>query len=310
MSVSDERPRFGALTDVRLREAWAHEALQFTPWLAANLSLLGNQLGMPLELEGVEVSVDEFSADILARNPLDDTRVLIENQLECSDHGHLGQILTYLAGVQAQTVVWVAREFREAHLAAINWLNAHTEEPYSFFAVRVRVVRIGDSPLAPIFEVLARPNHWQRQVGSAAREAAPRSVLGDFREAFWKEFLPRYPTEERDGTPSRSSNRNRRFQSLALVLSRYVSANGVGIFVRVESAEVTQQCHAMLASHGRRLEEELGAHLGEPQARYWFSRSMSGDPKDPSARLAMFQWLHEMTERYTRVLGGLVPSEG
>ena len=155
---------FGELKDVTLRDVWGNEAQHFTPWLAANMERLSEAIGIPLESEGTEVAVEQFSADIVARNPADGSRVLIENQLEGSDHRHLGQILTYLAGVQAQTVIWVARDFDESHRSAIRWLNDHTEEPFAFFAVRVRVVQIADSPLVPLFEVLERPspeNSWR-----------------------------------------------------------------------------------------------------------------------------------------------------
>lgn len=90
--------------------------------------------------------------------------IVIENQLEQSDHTHLGQILTYLAGLKAKTVIWIAPEFRTPHLSAIRWLNERTIEGFSFFAIRVRVVRIGDSPVAPIFEVVEQPNDWDRAV--------------------------------------------------------------------------------------------------------------------------------------------------
>ena len=107
----------------------------------------------------------------LANNPVDGSRVLIENQLESTDHTHLGQILTYLAGLEAQTVIWAAREFREPHLSAIRWLNTHTTDEFAFFAVKVRVVRIGDAPslVAPLFEVLERPNDWDRRVSIRER---------------------------------------------------------------------------------------------------------------------------------------------
>ena len=105
--------QFAKLTEVNLREAWPNEARDFTPWLADNLDRLSQAIGIPMELAGAEVSVEQFSADILARNPADNSLVLIENQLENTDHTHLGQILTYLAGLEAQTVIWIARSFQE-----------------------------------------------------------------------------------------------------------------------------------------------------------------------------------------------------
>ena len=126
---------FGELKNVNLREVWGHEANDFTPWLAANIERLSKAIGVPMELEETEVDVERFSADVVARNPSDDSRVLIENQLEVSDHTHLGQILTYLAGLEARTVVWIARKFHESHRSAIRWLNDHTVETFAFFAV-------------------------------------------------------------------------------------------------------------------------------------------------------------------------------
>ena len=158
---------FGELKNVSLRDVWGHEANDFTPWLAENMERLSKAIGVPMELEGTEVEVEQFLADIVARNPSDDSRVLIENQLEGSDHTHLGQILTYLAGVQARTVVWIARNFHDSHRSAIRWLNDHTEEPFAFFAVRVRVVQIADSPLVPLFEVLERPRSLSDYAGRA-----------------------------------------------------------------------------------------------------------------------------------------------
>src|SRR5271157_4076368 len=109
----------GKLIEVGPREAWRDEARDFTPWLAAHLDHLGDALGIPLEMTKTEVPVEDFCADILARNLADDSNVLIENQLESTDHRHLGQILTYLPGLEAKTVVWIATRFREPQLSAV-----------------------------------------------------------------------------------------------------------------------------------------------------------------------------------------------
>ena len=111
--------QFADLNEIDLRAAWPDEARDFTPWLSQNLDRLSRAIGIPMELEGTEVPVEQFSADILARNPADNSLILIENQLQSTDHTHLGQILTYLAGLEAQTVIWIAQDFREPHLSAV-----------------------------------------------------------------------------------------------------------------------------------------------------------------------------------------------
>jgi len=219
---------FGSLADVPLREAWSHEAHRFTPWLAANLDRLAEAIGIPLELTGTEIRVGTFSADILARNPVDDSVVLIENQLEGSNHTHLGQIMTYLAGLETHTMVWVAPAFREEHLSAIRWLNEHTVDPFAFFAVRLRVVRISDSPYAPLFEVVERPNNWDRHVAGLKREAEGVSPQAERRRVFWSRYSELYPISVADGTGGGGSSRWRRFPGGDLVVSQWLSQDTVG----------------------------------------------------------------------------------
>jgi hypothetical protein len=225
-------PELGTLLEVGLRDAWNHEAQSFTPWLAVHLDALAQKLGISLELEGQEVPVDSFSADILARNPVDDTLVLIENQLEGSDHTHLGQIMTYLAGLEAHTVIWVAADFREAHLSALKWLNENTNDSFSFFAVKVKAVRIGDSPIAPVFEVLARPNNWERKLHAIAQDTRQMSSLGQFRKEFWTHYVNRFPDELARYPADAASSRWRSLDGLDLVVTTYLTQKSVGVFIR------------------------------------------------------------------------------
>ena len=191
--------KFGQLKDMDLREVWPYEANNFTPWLAENLSHLPEAIGIPLELEGTEIAVEGYSADILATYPADGSRVIIENQLESTDHTHLGQIMTYLAGLEAKTVVWIARDFRGPHLSAIRWLNTHTTDEFAFFAIKLRVVQIGDnsSIVAPLFEVVERPNEWERQV-QAVNDIDGNERLNNlrkFRSNFWQSYIEQHPDD-------------------------------------------------------------------------------------------------------------------
>ena len=142
------------LERVDLRKAWESEPADFTPWLAKeeNLALLGETLGMTLVLEAQEKDVGPFRADILCKEPQTDQWVLIENQLEQTDHLHLGQIITYAAGLNAVTVIWIAARLTEEHRAALDWLNEITSEGTNFFGVEVELYRIADSPIAPPFQ--------------------------------------------------------------------------------------------------------------------------------------------------------------
>jgi hypothetical protein len=225
--------RFDRLIDLPLREAWRHEALDFTPWLAQNIDHLSEAIGIPLELTGTEVAVESFSADILARNPMDDSIVLIENQLETTDHTHLGQIMTYLAGLEAQTVIWIAPQFRSPHLSAIRWLNQHTADGFSFFAVKARVVRIGDSPFAPIFEVVEKPNDWERALTRTRAEATGSTdPHSDTRAGFWNHYLARHPQAAEAGIkPQRGWNAYCPIAEGRIRISLWIGSENGGIYV-------------------------------------------------------------------------------
>ena len=171
---------------VELREAWPNEAQNFTPWLAENIAELGEALGMDLELQQVEAPVGGYSLDILATDLNSNRPVIIENQLEATDHTHLGQLLTYAAGFDAGVIVWVTREFRDEHRQALDWLNQRTGEDTQFFGVVVELWRIAGSPPAPNFRLAAAPNEWRKQSLAAtnATQAAPSEWMERYREFF------------------------------------------------------------------------------------------------------------------------------
>ena len=151
--------------NVSPREFWLHEAWDFTPWMAENLHLLAESLNMALEFEAREQRVGDFRADLVCRNPVDNSRVVIENQLTRSDHGHLGQVLTYAAGLQAVTVIWVAAEFRREHRATLNWQNEITAERFRFFGVELYTWQIQGSRYVE-FAIIAKPADWMQSEGA------------------------------------------------------------------------------------------------------------------------------------------------
>ena len=164
-------PQLGRLERVELRGIWVNEATEFTPWLAKpeNLTILGSTLGMDLELEAQERAVGPFRADILCKDIGSEHWVLIENQLERTDHGHLGQLLTYAAGLDAVTIIWIAANFMEEHRATLDWLNRITDDSFRFFGLEVELWRIDNSPPAPKFNIVSKPNDWSHSVAQAAR---------------------------------------------------------------------------------------------------------------------------------------------
>lgn len=180
----------GTLTRVPLREAWKHEAGEFTPWLAQadNLNTLADALGLSeLVCVATEHWVGDFKLDILCTDG--DDQVIIENQLEETNHKHLGQILAYAAGVGAKKVIWVAESFRPEHATALEFLNDNTTDELAFFGVQVELWRIGDSPFAPKFEVVVKPNDWAKSGRVQARAAADASPTKQLQQKFWAALI-------------------------------------------------------------------------------------------------------------------------
>jgi hypothetical protein len=172
----------GRLVKVELRDIWLSEATDFTPWLAReeNIAVLGETLGLDLEVEAQEKAVGPFRADILCKDVGSNDWVLVENQLERTDHTHLGQLLTYASGLDAVTIVWIAARFTEEHRSTLDWLNRITDESFRFFGLEVELWRIGESPAAPKFNIVSRPNDWTKSVHQAAR-AIDESQVSDLR---------------------------------------------------------------------------------------------------------------------------------
>lgn len=190
----------GKLQKVDLRDVWDTESGHFTPWLAQpeNIELLSAAIGIDLEVEAQEKNVGPFRADILCKDTTTDSWVLIENQLERTDHTHLGQLLTYAAGLSAVTIAWIAETFTEEHRATLDWLNEITEERFNFFGLEIELWQIGNSPVAPKFNIVSKPNDWSKTVLDAAKriEAGELSETKQLQQEYWAELRAHLTTSK------------------------------------------------------------------------------------------------------------------
>jgi len=154
------------LNKVELREVWGHEATDFTNWLSQNenLSALGEEIGIDIKLIKTEASVGKFSVDILAEEESSGKKIIIENQLEDTNHDHLGKIITYASGYDAEIIIWIVRDVCDEHQKAIDWLNEHTDENINFFLIKIELWQIENSNPAPKFEIVASPNEWAKTI--------------------------------------------------------------------------------------------------------------------------------------------------
>ena len=181
--------KLGKLEKLDLRNYWTDESRDFTPWLSEpeNIALLGDTLNIEMEIIEQEQAVGTFRADIVAKDTSNDTKILIENQLEKTDHTHLGQLITYAAGLDSVIIIWISPQFTDEHRAAIDWLNRVTDENRNFFGIEIELWRIGNSDPAPKFNIVAKPNDWTRifrQTFDLSQLSKGQHTLFEF----WTEF--------------------------------------------------------------------------------------------------------------------------
>ena len=168
------------------REVWPHEALDFTPWLAAedNMTLLADAVGLEITVDETESSVGDFNVDIFATETGTGRKIIIENQLEDTNHDHLGKLITYASGKSADIIIWVVKRAREEHRAAIEWLNNHTDENIAFFLVEIKLYQIGNSDIAVKFEVVEKPNGWAKEIKHSTSNSPTHQARYDYWVAF------------------------------------------------------------------------------------------------------------------------------
>ena len=179
-------PILGTLRRVDARDVWRHEAHEFTPWLKDHIGLLSAAIGIEIELVEREVSVGRYWADLFGREVGTGREVLIENQLEPTNHGHLGQILTYAAGLDAKLVIWIAPQFNDEHRQALEWLNRQTPDSVDFFGIELELLQIDDSIPAPNFKIVAQPSEFQHRL---ARR--PRTARDELYDSFYEDLISR-----------------------------------------------------------------------------------------------------------------------
>ena len=303
----------GRLEQVDLRSIWETEPDDFTPWLADNLDLLGNTLGIKLELEEQEKGVGPYRADVVCKEEGTDNWVLIENQLEVTNHTHLGQILTYAAGLNAVTIAWIARQFTDEHRAALDWLNQNSTDNLQFFGLEIEVWQIGGPPPAPKFNIVAKPNTWTKGGGSASRDLTPRRQI---QLSFWEGFRKHVVQHSRLPAPTKPAPRS--WMRIPVPRGGFHLAAIASFFSFVTDKEESELRAELVINHraysfhfyklllGQKpeIEEQMGEALTwhtweDPESARVFRILVrqSADLEDLNAREGQYVWLLEKLEK-------------
>ena len=181
--------KIGKLTEVDVRDLWKHEQYDFSNWLAKeeNINLLDDEIGLTLMDINKEVYIGSYRCDLVAKDETTGQIVIIENQLEATNHDHLGKIITYAAGLDAKTIIWIVKEAREEHKAAIEWLNNNSSEEIGFFLIELHAYKINDSLSAPMFKVVEKPNNFTKTSKQNYSDKELNRSQNE-RLMFWEEF--------------------------------------------------------------------------------------------------------------------------
>ena len=299
----------GKLDQVPLREVWKHEASDFTQWLALpeNIDQLAEVIlgGGSLAVTDTEVNVGSYKADILAVDS-EDRVVVIENQLEQTDHDHLGKILTYAAGKQAEVLVWIVKQAREEHENTVNWLNEHTDDTIHIFLIQIEAWRIGASAPAPRFNVIAKPNDWLKVVKQATTSGSV-SDLKLQQQAFFEEIrdlgednalhvrswakpTPQHWYDVRVGSGKGQVS---------------ITLNSQKSYVGVEFYANTKEAYYALEPHRDEIEEALGTTcVWQELPTKTASRiivTKDGDFRDKTIREGLRGWAVSMVDKFAQV---------
>lgn len=257
--------KLGKLKEVPLREVWRDEEDDFSPWLAdpENIAELSDILGLSLTDIEREKHVGPFECDIVCKDEISGETVVIENQLEATNHDHLGKVITYASGLEASVVVWIVSKAKPEHASAIQWLNAHTDDTLSFFLIEIKAYQIGDSKPAPKFNIIEQPNDFVRNSKKERNDSEKNNARKASQLEFWEQFND--VIEERGRPFNIRSPRPQHWYNVAIGSSEchisvtlVNSENKIGVEIYIRN---NKDLYNSLFDHKEAIEKSLGHEL-------------------------------------------------
>jgi hypothetical protein len=306
------KTKLGSLKSIDLRSVWGHEALDFTKWLSQteNISILCEELDIEIENIKPEESAGRYSVDILATEVDTGKKVIIENQLESTDHKHLGQILTYASAHDASIIIWVVKDYTEEHKQAIDWFNRHMPEAISFFLVQIQLWQIGESEPAPKFDIISQPNYWAKTIKTAAsQENGNPSELKLRQQKFWQAFKDF--VNGRGNKFSINVGRSPRPQHwydvsigttkahISLTINTKQKEIGCGLYISRDE-NTYRKIEADKDAVRRELGEDLEFMDLPDRTAFRIIKPYEGNPTDENRWPEYFTWLEEQTSKFQK----------
>jgi hypothetical protein len=297
------------LHKVELRDVWGHEAVDFTNWLSQkeNLDALSEEIGIDIKLIKTEADVGKFSVDILAEEEASGRKIIIENQLENTNHDHLGKIITYASGYDAEIIIWIVKDVRDEHQKAVEWLNEHTDENINFFLIKIELWQIEDSNPAPKFELMVSPNEWAKAIKTNPSNGELTDTKLQQLE-FWnkfKEYVRENDTKIRLQTPrpqhwydvSMGSSEGH----VALTVNSRENLIGCEVYINKN-----KDLFNFLRTQKDKIEKEIGESIewvdASVASRITIKKEVADLFSSPEVEKS-FAWLYEKTVLFQRVFG-------
>jgi len=303
------KKKLSQLSEVDLREVWEHEGRDFTTWLSQqeNLDLLGKEIGVDIKLVQTEASVGRFTVDILAQEESSGRKVIIENQLEDTNHDHLGKIITYASGYDAEIIIWIVKNVREEHQKALDWLNEHTDEKINFFLIKIELWRIEGSDPAPKFEIIVSPNEWAKAIKESPASGELTETNVKYLE-FWTQF--RNYVRQKDNKIRLQTPRAQHYYDVS------IGSSDAHMDLTLNSRENLVRCgiyipnnkdlFKFLQSHQSDIEKEINGKLdwvdAQVASRILLKKEV-GDVFDPNQADQNYAWLYEKMLLFQKVFG-------
>lgn len=303
-----EERKLGSIEKVDLRKIWNNEETDFTRWLAEedNMNKLGEEIGIEIKVNKIEANVGKFRADILAEEENTGRKIIIENQLEPTDHSHLGKIITYSSGYDAKIIIWVVKDMRDEHKQAIDWLNEHTDEDINIFIVKIEVWKIGNSAPAPNFEIISQPNDWAKALKKYTKsdELTETKML---QLDFWNDFKEYAKKENtnlslRKARPQHWYDISIGFSGVHMSLTLNTRDDMMGVEIYIPN---NKELFNRLKENKNIIENEIGAELewmelpDKKASRIKISKS--ADINDTEEWNNYFAWLKSNAEKFKKV---------
>lgn len=298
--------QLGKLVKVDLRKVWEHEARDFSGWLVKdeNLALLSEELGIEIEAVGTEQSSGRFKIDILARETNSGDYIIIENQLEPTNHDHLGKVITYAAGYDAKYIIWIVKDVLDEHQKAIEWLNEHLDDSISCFLIKIEVWQIGDSKPAPRFEVVSLKNNW---VATLKKSVNSEEISANQlkQQEFWTALKENFQSRDKD--MSVQTPRPKHWLDFSLGSSfchPYLTINSKENFVSCDLWTNNKEFLVFLQEREEKIQEDLGISFN-----WWEANKTGGlrtklnveDVYDQSKFSHSFDWLYTTVKLFQKV---------